>query len=233
MIMMVASSLRELQGVAQYPIYDGELRQFPNGTPMMALAVGVGKVQAAITTYEAINRYHPSHVVVVGSCASINIEVKVGDLVVPSSVVQYDIDLRRFGLSRGEVFGVGGKKIGYLDVDRLSHWPTQDPVDYQGIRVWTSKVMGTADRFLVPEDRGSHGFMVDRMHIDAVDMESFAIVAAARSYGVPVTIVKAVSDTWFGERAPSLPRFLEESSKAICSFIARYSEPNEKSPTIL
>jgi nucleoside phosphorylase len=60
------------------------------------------------------------------------------------------------------------------------------------------------------------------------------MVAAAKRAQVPVAIIRVVSDTWFGDRAKSLPNFLKEASALIDRIIRiGYMEPSEKSPTIL
>ena len=55
MILVVASSAKELQGVQRFPLHDGQVRILADGTPLVAVSVGVGKIQAAIGTFEAIN----------------------------------------------------------------------------------------------------------------------------------------------------------------------------------
>jgi nucleoside phosphorylase len=75
--------------------------------------------------------------------------------------------------------------------------------------------------------------MRDELHLDAVDMESYAMVAAARRAQVPVTIIRAVSDSWDAGRLKDLPAFLHNASQQIREYIESYSEPREKSPVIL
>ena len=219
MILVVASSNKELQGVS--------LKAF------RTVSLGVGKVSAALGTYEAIVRYRPDHVVGIGSCGAISPGLAVGDLVVPSSLVQYDVDLRAFRLPRGHVFGAQGERLGVLEVDVLPYWPASGVTRFGNRAVHQNSTLGTADHFSTPADRHLRPWMVDELHIDAVDMESYAIVAAARRAQVPVSIIRAVSDTWEGMRAEALADFLRDTAEDIGQLIARYSEPSEKSPTIL
>ncbi len=219
MILVVASSNKELQGVS--------LKAF------QTVSLGVGKVSAAVGTYEAIVRYRPEHVVGIGSCGAISPSLSVGNLVIPSRVVQYDVDLRAFRLPRGSVYGAHGENLGALKVDMLPRWPALGVAKFGDRVVHQSVTLGTADHFSTPEDRRLRPWMLNEMHIDAVDMESYAIVAAAHRAQVPVTIIRAVSDTWGGMRAESLADFLRDTAEDIGRMIAYYSEPSEKSPTIL
>lgn len=219
MILVVASSKRELQGDAL--------------KPFRTVSLGVGKVLAGVGAYEAIVRYRPSHVVGIGICGGVSQHLSVGDLVIPAKVVQYDMDLRAFRLPRANTYGAEGERIGDLNTDMLSSWPAQRVTRFRGRAVHEGVTLGTADHFVTTEDMDAKPWIHHALHIDAVDMESYAIVTAARRASVPVTIIRAVSDTIRGERVSSLLRFLRDVSEDIGEMIACYSDPSEKSPTIL
>jgi adenosylhomocysteine nucleosidase len=215
MILVVASSQQELQGIYEYEPWLGtqdglpkvEARSTPGGEPIVAVAVGVGKVQAALNTAQAIQIHRPSIVVGIGTCGAIRDDLCVGDILVASSVIQYDVDLRRFGLKRGELPSATGPALGILKTDLFP------PTTIDGMeRLFFQQTMGCADRFLVANERKVLSFISDELHVDAVDMESFAMVAAARQALVPVAIVKTVSDTNRGARARNYAAFLTESS---------------------
>ncbi len=233
MILVVASSPKELQGIHQFPQGKEGRRVLPNGNLIHAIAVGVGKLQSALGTYDAILQYHPKAVFGIGSCGAVSTDLGVGDIVIPSRVIQYDIDLRSFGLSRGDIFSGSGKKIGPLEPDQQLLSPKALPHWFEERRIWSYSSIGSADHFMQVSDRDNYSYVVDEMGIDAVDMESYAMVSAAQRLRTPIAIIRAVSDNWYGERAMSLPRFLADSSESIFRLIADYSEPREKSPTIL
>jgi 5'-methylthioadenosine/S-adenosylhomocysteine nucleosidase len=215
MILVVASSQQELQGIQEYEPWHGSieclstdgLKCTPGGKPIVAVAVGVGKVQAALNTAHAIHAYKPSLVVGIGTCGAIRDDLCIGDILVASSVIQYDIDLRRFGLQRGELPSPTGSVFGVLETDLFS--PTKI-VGWE--RLFFKQLIGCADRFLVTKERKELSYIIDELHVDAVDMESFAMVAAARQALVPVAIVRTVSDTSRGARARNFAAFLAESS---------------------
>jgi adenosylhomocysteine nucleosidase len=213
--LVVASSLAELQGHAKYEAYadipaNSEfpiVRKTPQGEPFAVVCVGVGQVNAALHTYRAIQALRPALVVGVGTCGALRDELKVGDILIAGSVIQYEVDLRRFGLKRGELPGADGNPCGALATG-FPAW-TWDA----GKRLFTSQTLGTADRFLVAEDRRGADHLQDELGLDAVDMESYAMVAAARKASVPVAILRTVSDTNRGARPRSYPAFLAEASK--------------------
>lgn len=224
MILVVASSAGELQGAQQFPVEEGQVfRRLPDGRPLVAVSVGVGKVQAAIGTFEAIKMYKPERVFGIGSCCALKENIGLGTFIIPSHLLQYDIDLRRFGLPRGTVYGGNGQKVGSLSIDSSIVMHANPAETLAGQPVLHNATIGSADRFLTPEDRISHAFLVDELYVDAVDMESHAMVAAAQRAQTPVSIIRTVSDLWTGQRVSSLPQFLTESSHAIFALIAKCS----------
>ena len=222
MILVVASSLAELQSITRedYPA-------------LVAVSVGVGLVQAAIGTYEAVMYHAPDHVVGIGTCCGVGIGCDLGDIILPSQVIQYTMDLRRFRLRRGEVFTADGSRTGFLPVDMLPGWPQQGVQSCEDRSIRDNTRMGSADQFFTPEKMLSAPWIRDELALDAIDMESYAMVAASRRAGVPVTIIRTISDLHDRTRVASLPAFLTESSRIIRELILRYSEPREKSPIIL
>ena len=215
MTLVVASSLAELQGHAKYEAYADipatsefpTVRMSPQGKPFAVVCVGVGQVNAALNTYQAIQALNPALVVGIGTCGALRDELKVGDILIAGSVVQYEVDLRRFGLKRGELPGADGIPNGALTTDfPVWSWAA-------GARLLTERTLGTADRFLLAVDRRDADYLHDELGLDAVDMESYAMVAAARTASVPVAILRTVSDTNRGGRPRSYQTFLTAASE--------------------
>ncbi len=229
MILVVASSTSELQGIEQFPRLERDVRVLPSGVPIVATAVGVGKVNAALGTIQALQHWTPLVVIGVGTCGAIRQDLQIGDIIFPSKIVQYDIDLRLFGWPRGSIPSATGDLEGALEIDVL----TKSIDQWNGKNVWSSLVLGTADNFSVAQQRANQPWMREELSIDVVDMESYAMVKAAHHTGHKIMIARVVSDTWRGNRPKGYQRFLAESSADLFSLLAQYTEPSEKSPTIL
>lgn len=229
MILVVASSPAELQGIEQFPLSESGIRRLPNGESIVAVAVGIGKVNAALGTAQALALWSPSLLIGIGTCGAIRQDLQIGDIVLPKQIIQYDIDLRRFGWPRGSMQSLEGRVEGALTtedlVNNLSYWKER--------RVHASVVLGTADIFLVAEDRAREPWIREELGIDVVDMESYAMVKAAKQARCAVAIVRVVSDSWRGNRPKNYQKFLSACSVDIFSLLAQYNEPSEKSPIIL
>lgn len=225
MIALVASSAQELPDLA-----DASL---PPSLDLQAFTIGVGKVQAAISVASFIVESRPSHIICTGTCKAVDPRMDVGDIVIGSLAVDYDLDLRRFGLPRGSTRDCSGNPFGSVMLDNFLTDRAAGIEMCRGRRVWREVTIGSADRFLVASDCDKMPWIVDELHLQAVDMESYAVAAAASRGGIPVSVIRVVSDTYRGIRPKSYAAFLRSAAIDMLSCIVQYSFPNEKSPTIL
>ncbi len=221
MTLVVASSLLELSGVESLsPSIREKLRTVP---------IGVGKINAALNTLLAIQKYSPSLVVVVGSCGAIREGLEIGDLIIPNRVVQWDIDLERFGWARGALPAANGEIEGALEIVPLS----EDYSTYRGRAVKQGVALGSGDRFLVRSERAEMSWLIDELDLWAVDMESYAVVKAARATGVEVTVGRFVSDDAGGRRPKNFQKMIKEASVDLFALLAQSLIEREKLPIIL
>ncbi len=135
----------------------------PAGTQL--LVCGIGKVEAAVRTSEAIARLRPDLVVNIGTCGALR--EGVSGLFEPSAVLNHDFD------------AAGIRALGYDVTDELSV-PGGD-----------GSVLATGDRFV--SDPVVRDGLAQRASL--VDMEGYAVVRAAQAHGVPVRLAKVVSDS--------------------------------------
>lgn len=130
------------------------------------LITGVGKVRAATATAWACAALDPGVVLNVGTAGALRPDVPKERVLEVGTVIQHDLD----GESVARLIGTNpGPPLALADADH---------------------VLATGDRFIaLPADRE-----VLARHADLVDMEGYAVAAAARQLGVPVRLAKVVSD---------------------------------------
>lgn len=129
------------------------------------LVTGVGKICASAALASVLARQRPSRVINLGTAGGLREGMK-GTQVV-GRVEQYDFDDEAiFGLT-GEHFGAA------LDL---------------GV---SGPVLGSGDRFV--DSAAKRAGLVGR-GIDLVDMEGYAVAFTAHQFGLPVTLVKEISD---------------------------------------
>jgi adenosylhomocysteine nucleosidase len=127
---------------------------------------GVGKVNAAIKLYEAIQKHKPDLVINFGTAGTLKNAKGIFHV---DTFVQTDMDARALGLARG------------ITPDSKDTLPVQ-----KGI------VLGTSDSFIVDPKKQLDGITLD---IDLVDMEAFALREVCKHLNVKFESYKYVSDS--------------------------------------
>lgn len=129
------------------------------------LVTGIGKVNAAVAVTSVLGQSSPSRVVNLGTAGALREGIS-GTHVI-RRVVQHDLD-------DDGIFALTGL-----------HFAT--PIDLAA----EGSTLATGDAFV--SDDAHRALLAQRA--DLVDMEGYAVAAAAIAAGVPVTLVKEVSDT--------------------------------------
>ena len=183
----------------------------------------IGKVAAATTVSILIERFGVTHIIFTGVAGSGDALVRVGDIVIAESLVQYDMDARPL-FPRFEV-----------PLTSLSHFPSDATLSEQ--------LAGAARRFLdadfeteIDEDerrqfrlerprvhRGlvasGDQFVSSRSHVTrlatdlpgllAVEMEGGAVAQVCFELGVPFAVMRSVSDNANEDAATDFLRFVK------------------------
>ncbi len=217
---LVVSALRhELEGILtkfDEPIPFGSLT-------MVGTIIGVGKIASAVALSKALARYKPRMVVLLGYTGAVCETLSIGDVVIAKQVVQYDLDLRCFGLDWGSSYlGDGTAYPAFLQLYApLIH----------GVKQVT---MGSADRFLVRSYRERHPEIREQLHIDCCDMEGYSVAFVCREEKIPCAMIRVVSDDEKGRRPKQFKVFVREANEKLKQTLQLLLEsPSEKSPTSL
>lgn len=154
------------------------------------LVTGVGKVNAAIAVSTILGKHRPSSIVNLGTAGALRDGVT-GTHVI-SSVIQHD-------LNDAAIFDLVGIHFG-------------EPIS---VGSDSGTVLATGDRFISkPEVRER---LAKEAHL--VDMEGYAVARAARAAGIPVTLVKEVSDQAGEQAAKSWSETLDECSASLGAWV--------------
>jgi adenosylhomocysteine nucleosidase len=155
------------------------------------VVMGVGKVRAATATSWACARLAPGLLLNVGTAGALRASVPLDRVLEVGTVIQHDLD----GESIARLIGVNpGPPLVLSDAEL---------------------VLATGDRFVASveaRDALAH-------HADLVDMEGYAVAAAARMAGVPVRLAKVVSDDASHTAAVSWMDALERASALLAAWL--------------
>ncbi len=149
---------------------------FRGSVPVIFLHSGCGKVPAAAATQYAIDKWHPSLIVNIGTCGAVDPKLEVGNLVLATKTVIYDIRERSGG--EDEM------------IERFSVCPDV-PSTLSGVLVHHG-TMVTADQDLDPARITE---LREAYDASAADWESGAIAyTATKLNNTPCRILRVVSD---------------------------------------
>lgn len=166
----------------------GEARYVPEGVPVVV--TGVGKTAAAVAVSRALAVRDTAELVVLNVGTTGALRDGLSGLFLPSTVVNHDVNAEAI------------RAIGL------------DPRDELAVDGGDGTVLASGDVFVT--DPAVRARLAKRAHL--VDMEAYGVVYACREYGVPVRVVKHVSDS-ADESALDWPALVDASAKVLGEWV--------------
>ncbi|MDD7200828.1 MAG: 5'-methylthioadenosine/S-adenosylhomocysteine nucleosidase [Sphaerochaetaceae bacterium] len=190
-LLVVAASSWELAGI----------------TCPLTRVVGVGKLQAAVYTYRAIESEKPDLVVCVGTARALDPSLRIGDIVTATSVWQHDVDLTRFGLLSGELPNGRGGVVGEIACHPFPGLPAGR--------------CASGDVFVTRPYQESHPQLSGSLFCD---MESYGIAFAAKELDTGIMIVRSISDDSCGHRPKRYHAFIRKANEQLDHLLSHIAE---------
>ena len=180
-------------------------------TEVVLATCGIGKVFAAACTQTMILNYAPDCILNVGVGGALTRALGIGDAVIGTSAVQYDMDTSAIGDPLGWISGLD---LVHLPCDEGLQTRLEQGLGTLGIP-YQKGVIATADRF-VDDDANrdicrSFGAIVE-------DMEGAAIGQVCYANGIPFGILRTISNG--DEDAGAVyENSVETASEALCRVV--------------
>ena len=165
------------------------------GTDIALAKCGIGKVNAAICTQMLIDLYHPERLVFSGVAGGLLPNMAVGDLIIASHLIQFDVDLTAFGRRHGEL--PDRDRMIQSDpmlVDAVAR--AYDTAFADGTTARPNLMIGTivsGDRFI--KDSDTLRWLQREFAALATEMEGAAVGYTCNLSGLPFVVVRGLSDT--------------------------------------
>ncbi|MDX6741854.1 nucleosidase [Actinocorallia sp. A-T 12471] len=156
------------------------------------LLTGIGKVNAAVAVAAVLARHTPLEIINLGTAGALRAGVHGTHEV--ARVIQHDLN---------------GKGI-----SELTGRPTGEPFELKA----DGLVLATGDVFVSSEDVRVK--LAQDAHL--VDMEGYAVAAAAHAAGVPVRLVKHVSDGADGDSAKTWKESLDDCARDLAAWVSTH-----------
>lgn len=185
-----------------------------HGHEVIVLKSGIGKVNAALATAIAMERYRPEVLMNTGSAGGLNQELSVGDLVISSEVRHHDVDATAFGYEYGQVPQM---PPAFIADENLADLALQCALDIPDVKA-VKGLIATGDSFMSDPRRVKRVSEIFQ-DVQAVEMEGAAIAQVAYQYDVPFVIIRSLSDIAGKDSAVSFDQFLNKAAKNSAALI--------------
>lgn len=203
-----------------------------HGHDVVAVLSGIGKVAAATTATVLIERFGVQRIVFTGVAGGLGEGIRVGDVVVAQRFLQHDMDASPI-FPRHEVPGYGRSTFeadaaltaqlaraseqvlrtlpSQLGPEVLNAFGLRTPRCHQGLLI-------SGDRFVstTTESRALREVLPAAL---AVEMEGAAFAQVCHDYGVPLAVVRTISDRADDAAHVDFPRFLREVASRYSSAV--------------
>jgi len=199
----------KLMFIADKKFYQGQI----NGTDIVIVLSGIGKVNAAITTTLMLQNFDLEQVISVGIAGGIG--AKTMDIVISNKTVQYDFDLTAFG-----------NELGRLD-ERSSPYFECDENFVQTIQLLAQKhgnvkvgVGVTGDAFMTDGNKANE--LQEKFGALYCDMESAAIAQVCEKFDKKFISIRTISDEVGQSNISDYENFKKSAAKLVSHIIKEY-----------
>lgn len=165
-------------------LHRGEL----DGVPVLLTRGGIGKVNAAVTA-AALLAAGATRVIFTGVAGGVHPELRVGDLVVSTDLVQHDVDVTALGYPLGTLPGEAASWSADPELRRAALEAAQE---LQGVRVLEGRV-ASGDQFVASQAGAQR--LWQEFGAACAEMEGAAVAQVCARAGVPFVVIRSVSDT--------------------------------------
>lgn len=161
-----------------------------NGTDVVIVRSGIGKVNAALCTQILCDTFGVTHIINTGVAGSLKNEINIGDIVVSTDALHHDVDVRVFGYPLGEVPQMGC--LAFPADEKLTNLAVKCCKEVNSdISVYSGRIV-SGDQFISDKQVKEH--IISNFGGLCVEMEGASIAHAAYLNHVPFVIIRAISD---------------------------------------
>lgn len=205
-------NVKETNEIAGCLFYKGEVQ----GSDVVVLQSGIGKVNAAMATTILHERYQPRYVINTGSAGGFDPELQVGDIIISDVVAHHDVDVTAFNYEYGQVPGMPVVFEAHSELQLIA----RQAIEYlpQSIQVKTGMI-ASGDTFM-EDPQKTKSIREQFPKVLCVEMEAASIAQICHVYKTPFVIIRSLSDIAGKESSVSFDSYLEKAAKNSAQLIS-------------
>ncbi len=182
-----------------------------NGNRIVIAYSKIGKVNAALTATLLIEKFGAEKLIFTGVAGALNPNLKVGDMVVATKLIQHDVDITAFGHPWGFIPESGD----FVECDKELVEKAKESAKKMGIELLDG-IVATGDQFIA--DVKKKDFILETYKADATEMEGASVAYVCKCLKVPFVVLRSISDAADMDAGFSFEEFLETSAKTSADF---------------
>lgn len=194
------------------------------GMDVVVAKCGIGKVNAARCAQILIDRSNPDYLINTGVAGGVGPELRLGDMVLSTDLVQHDFRMAALGCVDGcqTLEGPRDKPtLFHADEALLSRFE-KVAREMAGESAIHRGPIATGDTFVA--DRETKQKLYETYGALACEMEGGAIAQVAQAAGVPFLVVRAISDLADGSASESYAAFERHAAHLSASMLLKFLE---------
>ena len=173
---------------------------------------GIGKTNAARTTQILIDYYKPEAIFNIGVAGGIAKNLKVGDVIISTSLVQHDFDITAFNHPKGYIPNIGNN----IPIDNRLLNTTKTILDTNNIS-YKEGLIASGD---ICCTKGSMATKINtQFNALCVEMEGASIAQTAYLSKTPCLVIRSISDCPDNNNKVTYEEFLETSSNKVAQIM--------------
>lgn len=184
-IELLLEGLRDREDLARpgVTLYRGTL----DGVPVLLTKGGIGKVNAAMTATSLLLE-GATRVIFTGVAGGVHPDLRVGDIVVSTDLVQHDVDVTALGYAPGTL---PGEAPAWAADETLRAAALEAAGEVEGVQVLEGRV-ASGDQFIA--SREGVGRLWTSFGAACAEMEGAAVAQVCARADVPFVVIRSVSD---------------------------------------
>jgi len=205
-----------LHEISQQHFWTGTL----HGMDVVITKCGIGKVNTAIGTTLLNHCFNPNYVINTGTAGGLSSTLNVGDIIIPSEICYYDVDLTVFGYKIGQMAQMPPVYFPDANLVKIA----EKCFDQQVQNKITRGLLVSGDSFVSTKQQIA--YIKDNFeNAIAIEMEACAIAQVCYALKVPFIIIRCISDIVGNNNKINHEQFLhiaaDKSAKLVLSMLEK------------